>query len=662
MRGETHSMSLQWQVHPDGSFDLLTCGPALRGCYPALDGVAIHPVATEVGAEEGASKITYTLTEGELILRLRVDGGVAVLGASVRGMPAAPHRVEPCVAQVVGAQQLFRQGLGFAGPSGLVDLDPGGDLWSYDSYAVTGLCGQNDGALVIAAHDHSRFLQKCILRNHVGHWGLVNRRVHEARVELDAAFHTENVPLPEGRLDLPELHFRYAGSAYDALHTTALEIARQMGARTSCPPAYHWCSWYYAYHNLSQELLEGHLDGLKHLDPPVPLQAMQIDAGYYTHAGDWLEPNQLWPGGMEMAFRAIREAGYRPGIWIAPFMVGNRSRLAAEHPDWILRDTDGAPVTEWRWYGGNAIWGYRDEEYYVLDTSHPDAFEYLRSVFRALRAWGATFFKTDFMDWGLKDSARVRRHTPGRTSVEHFRDVLSMIREEIGEESHWLACIAPYAPFIGFADSTRIANDISVTWSAGSTGNMIQESVADQYFNNVWWQNDPDVIYLRDFHINLNESEVRSLAYWQGILGGSINTSAPLHQIAPERLRLWRFLEPSKEHWTARLPYWEQKRKLRVAVREFPDPGTFAVLALNPTEEPVTERLEVRDLTGRERLYCYHWGPEGATAADPSGGDWSFVTPQLAPHESALYYLSTEGARPPADLTLGGARTLPAQT
>jgi len=648
-------MSLQWQVHPDGSFDLMTPGPCLRNGYPALDGEALRPVAVRISSEQGTTEIAYRLSEGELVLRLRVDGGVAVLAASLRGLRQAPHRVEPCVAQVEQAPRAFRQGLGFAGPSGLVDLDPSGDLWSYDSYTVTGLCGQDGGTLVVAAHDHSRFLQKCILRNAVGHWGLVNRHVHETRVELAAAFHTENIPLPEGRLDLPELHFRYADAADDALHATADAIARQMGARAATPPTYHWCSWYYAYHNLSQELLEEYLDGMRKLSPPVPLQAIQIDAGYYTHAGDWLEPNHLWPGGMEAAFRAIREAGYRPGVWIAPFMVGNRSRLAEEHPDWILRDADGQPVTEWRWYGGNAIWGYRDEEYYVLDTSHPDAFGYLRSVFRTLRGWGATFFKTDFMDWGLKDSTRVRRHTPGTTSVEHFRQVLSMIREEIGEESHWLACIAPYAPFIGFADSTRIANDISVTWSAGSTGNMIRESVANQYFNNVWWQNDPDVIYLRDFHINLSESEIRSLAYWQAILGGSINTSAPLHRIAPERLRLWRFLEPSQERWTARLPYWEQKRKLRVAVREFPDLGSWAVLALNPTEEPVAERLKLAGLVGRERAHCYSWGPEGSNLL----GDWSFVTPQLAPHESILYYLSANGAPPPADLTLGGARTLP---
>ena len=36
-------MSMQWEVHPDGTFDLLTPGPCLRGCYPAIDGAPGRP-------------------------------------------------------------------------------------------------------------------------------------------------------------------------------------------------------------------------------------------------------------------------------------------------------------------------------------------------------------------------------------------------------------------------------------------------------------------------------------------------------------------------------------------------------------------------------------------------------------------------------------------
>ncbi|MGE5557992.1 MAG: hypothetical protein ACM3WV_05195 [Bacillota bacterium] len=55
-----------------------------------------------------------------------------------------------------------------------------------------------------------------------------------------------------------------------------------------------------------------------------------------------------------------------------------------------------------------------------MDTSHPEAFAYLRHVFRTLRKWGAVFYKIDFLDWGFKDSTKVKRHAPGKTSMQYF--------------------------------------------------------------------------------------------------------------------------------------------------------------------------------------------------------------------------------------------------
>jgi len=642
---------LEWQLRADGSFDLVADTLRLEGCYPALDDEPLHPVRVDVDSR----RATYHLAEGALELTFGQDDDGLTLGARLRGFPTAPHRVEPLWGgRVGGVDRLFRQGLGFAGPSGFVRLGSLSSVWSFDSHLVTALLGPDDETLTICAYHHDRFLQKCTLHNRQQRTGLTHRDVNTEQVLLSAGFRTERIPLHDEGLILPELHFRRGEAPWQTLRGTARAIGERTGARTHHPPRYHWCSWYYAGRNLSQALLEEYLQGLEQIEPAVPLQALQIDAGYFPHPGDWLEPTARWPEGMKPAFEEIRGAGCDAGIWIAPFMVGNRSRLYREHPDWVLRDLDGQPIANWKHYGMQGLWGYRDEETYILDTSHPDAMDYIRGVFRTMRQGGPTFFKTDFMDWGLKDSCRVRRHTPGKTSVEYLRDALTMIREEIGEESYWLACIAPFGPFIGFADGMRIANDNSITWSAGSTLNMVRESVADQYFNNVLWQNDTDVIYLRDFHTHLSEQETRALALWQGILGASINTSAPLHEIAPDRLRLWRFLQPAEESWTAELPYWGHEGKLRVAVRRYPQHDAWAVVALNPTDQQVTERLEFADLAGVERLFCYRWGPEGADLLS-EGGDWSFVTPQLPPHAAELYYLTPTETPPPDGLTLGGA-------
>jgi hypothetical protein len=629
-----------WQIHSDGSFDLKTGNVDLLGAYPSIDGDPIRPLAVEVVPDEAGGCLNYTLVGGTLTVVLGRSGERLTLRADLNGMEVAPHTVQPLAGAQIGAvPRLFRQAHGIGGGTGFQDLPlekPVG------SYGVTALIAPDQAPLLVSCRDHRRFDQRS---------EITPLPFDSKRHRFAAGFLTERIQLPEQTLTLPVLTFEITDDLTAALRRTAEEIGAEMGARPPAPPAYHWCSWYYLYHNLSEPLLDEYLAGFAALDPPSPLQTIQIDAGYFPSAGDWLEPNPLFPNGLEPAFLKIKAAGYKPGIWIGPFMVGNQSRLYREHPDWMLHSLEGRPIPMWRTYGEPKIWGFRDEETYALDTSHPDAMDYLRQVFRTLRGWGAEYFKTDFIYWGHHDSTKVRRHRPGKTSVEYLRDVLQMIREEIGEETFWLGCIAPFFPFIGYADGMRIAGDVGASWGGGfGPQNMIAETVGDQYFNNVWWQNDPDAILLRDFHTDLTPTEVRSLALWQGILGGVINTSDPLHEIAPDRLRLWRFLLPGPQPWTADLPYFGRKCRLLVATRRFEN-GAWAVLAFNPADTPQLERLPVAELTGVPSVHAWEWSPEEATPLGPL----SELLPDVAPHDCALYYLSPD-AIPPDHLTLGGGR------
>lgn len=639
--------SLSFEVHEDGSFDIVGGSLRLSRCYPAIDTIPVRAVSLSVSRRGDATEIRYGLEHGMVELELLAAADSLVVRSRLTGVSNAPWSVQPCVGQVVGAASYFTQGLGFSGPSGFVRLDDKRPS-SFDSYLASGVRAGDGSVLCFVATDHRNYLQKTTFFDRQGRRGLTSRHLERQSVFAEIGFSTENVPLESGELVLPDLHFRGGDDAFSTLADMARDIAGEMNARTHRSPRFHYCSWYYRGPYFNRQDLDGLLDGLRKTEPRVPIQSVQIDDGYCHTYGDWLIPNERWPGGMEAAFGAIREAGFLPGVWVGPFMVGNRSELYRDHPDWVVRDHDGRPIPEWKRFDGT----HHDQEVYALDASHPDAFEYLRTVFRTMRQWGATFFKTDFMDWGLKDTAKVRRHDTRRTSVQVFRDVLQMIRDQIGEESYWLACISPYAPFVGFADGMRIANDVGSTWSEGGIGNMLHESETDQYFNNVLWQNDPDALYLRHFHIGHDDAAIRALAYWHGILGGSINTSDSFHLLRPDRLALWRFLRPQKTRWTARVPYWGSDRKYKVAVRDYPDLGSSAALILNPTREPMTVRVPVSDLIGSEAAHAFEWSPEGATPA----GRMNQIIVELAPHEGKLFYLSPEGSPPPIGLTLGGAR------
>jgi hypothetical protein len=243
--------------------------------------------------------------------------------------------------------------------------------------------------------------------------------------------------------------------------------------------------------------------------------------------------------------------------------------------------------------------------------------------------------KTDFMYWGLQDSRGVRRHVPGKTSIEYFRDVLAMIREEIGEETFWLGCIGPFFPFIGYADAMRIGGDVGVAWDGHfDPHSMLLESTGNQHFNQVFWQNDPDVLLIRNMHTELRPDEVVALAQWQAILGGVVATSDPLHEISAERLALWDFVKPSRDTSVALLPFLTQQDRPLVAVRATSS-GEIVVLALNVTERRILEHIRLSELGIEGERFVFRRTPLTTTGIGQVGS----LDLDLPPHTSQLFHL-----------------------
>jgi len=660
------------RIHADGSFDLDFGGPRLLRAYPGIDDTALHPTRIQIGEDH----IQYELPEGWLTLRFESgDSGRLSLHTSITGFQHAPRVIAPIFdAEIVATPAFYHQGLGFGGPSGITPLsgiamhparplnkkeDQTATFAPITSYLCSALVGPTERSVAFGAVDHGQFLQKTIVRRRDTDYGLSNRRCNRSRFTLEITFETDEAVLP-ATPGLPALHFIPADSPFDALHQLAYAIGESMHCRGALlhpkakPPTYHFCSWYYGDHSFDLNRLREVLEGLQTLQPKPRLDTIQIDASYFPHVGDWLEPSHNFPGTMREAADLIRNAGYRPGIWIAPFMVGNRSRIAREHPDWLLRDREGQPIVRWKHYLINRVWGLDDEEVLPLDTSHPEAFEYLKLVFQTFRDWGFTFYKTDFMDWGLYDSSTVSRHSPGKTGVHYLREVLEMIRETIGEEAYWLGCILPFPPALGLVDGMRIGNDVAAIWNPDSAGNMVQETLCDQYFNQVWWQNDPDVLYLRDFSTFLSIEENESLALLAAMSGGSINTSDPLHLLSKEGRELWRFIEPHHQHFVGQVPHWAdqvdtaKRTALKLLIRR-DEHDQITLLAFNSGEQPLTELLSLQQISDFTSAHVHRWTPAGAEHLE-AGQPVDRILLQLAPHQSQLFHLNEDAATPPARL------------
>ncbi len=646
-----------FKINPNGTYNINTGDIYLRNCIPAIDGQAVIPVSSTISHHENGSTVIYQLTQGTIKLTFTKAEQSMVIKSEYSGFSKAPDWFYPLAfGKIEGANRFYKQGMGFAGPSGVYDIpDPQmkiesarlkEDVWSYESYMAAGLLSPASHTCAIGAFDHSQYLYRSTIYNHQHRFGLIDRHMDTNKVYFETGFAIEHIK-PKGHIiNLPDIHIFCGDDPFNTFRQYAVGMAEYNNVQLNHDPKYYYCSWYLYEHDFTQSDLKSIINGLNSIEPALPMQAIQIDAGY-SHLGDWLNTNEKFPDGLKNAFDMIREAGFEAGIWVGPFMVNSNSFIYKEHPEWLLKDLDGNIIVEWEedYHGGGKVC--------ILDSSHPGAFEYLRKVFRTLKEWGASYYKTDFMDWGLQDSNKVSRYNPGKTSVQYFTEVVKMIREEIGNNSYWLGCISPFQQMIGYVDGMRITNDVHTGWTRESTINMFRETFAGQYFNNILWQNDPDVLYVREEKNKFTEDETYSLALWDGITGGVVNTSDALHEVPVDRLQLWRFVQPGKEKKIAKLPFWADDKIHLVAVRDYTDLNAWGILIVNTSDEVFEGNYEIKELTGDiDEGYCYEWLPGKKSRV----GKISKLKPRLRMHQSILYYVSKEDNPPAPDLGIAGIK------
>ncbi len=206
-------------------------------------------------------------------------------------------------------------------------------------------------------------------------------------------------------------------------------LKERLGAGRNQKPPRVWCSWYSLYTEISEEQLVKILGDLDAAEWPVDV--FQIDDGWQKDIGDW-EPNAKFASGMDGIATRIKNTDRVAGLWLAPLLAVPSSSLYQDHRDWLLHDQQGKLVSA----GFN--WG---EPLYALDTTHPEALEWLANLMKKVRGWGYDYAKLDFLYAGAlpgKRYADIPRE-------EAYRNGLKIIREALGE-AYLLTCGAPILP------------------------------------------------------------------------------------------------------------------------------------------------------------------------------------------------------------------------
>ncbi len=433
----------------------------------------------------------------------------------------------------------------------------------------------------------------------------------------------------------------------EALEGYARTTGQRMAARVPERSPTVWCSWYTYYTRVTeQDLIEATIaQQSRHKSHPV--NVIQLDDGYMRAVGDWEECNPRFPHGLGWLSSQIRQAGFIPGLWLAPFIALRRSHLFQQHKDWFVKGVDGLPLP----VAFSMDWGDR---YYALDLTHPEVQEWLAKLVRTMIGLGYGYLKLDFLFAGAIDGFR---YDPQVTRVQALRKGLEIIREAAGEATFLLGCGSPLLPAVGLVDAMRIGPDTQASWrfrfkglpilkhepGVPSARNALRNTLTRQWMHGHWWLNDPDSQILRETGTHLTADEVTTLLLSATMTGGLFSFSDCAERLGDERLEWLRRTTPPARPWL---------EPVRLLGEEIPflSTGTQGawtlVLAVNASDQPRPLQFTWQEVGLEPQTVCHvhdQWSHAylGTRVGQVDCG-------LLPPHGSRLLALRTATGEPQA--------------
>lgn len=289
----------------------------------------------------------------------------------------------------------------------------------------------------------------------------------------------------------------------------------------------------------------------------------QVDDGYEPHYGDWLEWNaERFPHGPAWLAQQIRDAGFVPGLWMAPFTASPDSQLVADHPDWFA---DKTPL--------GTIFVAETE---ILDLTHPEAQAWLQGLFHTFRReWGFDWLKLDFGYYALFGTGF---DDPAATREEAWRAGMGAVRDGLGDDAFLLG-IGAVGINYDLCEAFRTTLDNAPVWD-GDPGVPLDDLLQQQGFKPTvrtagrrWflqdrvWINHPDLLFFRSNTVDaswppLTFDESVAFASFVGLSGGIVKLGDRLVDLDGDAIDVIRRLLPI--HGAAARP-------LDVFTREFPE-------------------------------------------------------------------------------------------
>eukprot|EP00536_Pseudo-nitzschia_multiseries_P008284 jgi/Psemu1/325132/estExt_fgenesh1_pg.C_2090008 len=355
---------------------------------------------------------------------------------------------------------------------------------------------------------------------HASHDAMVN-----SHVSTDWAY--AQLITPHRYDEEPMVHYLHAAAAHN-----------QAKPLQNGPLLTGWCSWYHYYENITEENLRSNFERLTTMKNQVPTNMAMVDDGYMTAWGDWdsLKPGKFTT--MDVVANDIATSRMKPGLWMAPFTADKHSKIARNHPEWIIKNDKGYPANS-----SNC-----GKFFYGLDATNPRVREHVfNSVRKAVKDWGFNVLKIDFLYAACLEGNG--KYDMSMTRAEAMHLALQTIREAAGPSVFLIGCGCPMASGIGYIDGMRVSADTGPTWypelplpwwdngTLPSLRGMIRNSMSRAPMGHRWWQNDPDCLLLGE-STKLTNEEVASAASIIAMTCGMLLVSDDLTKVGPERMKI----------------------------------------------------------------------------------------------------------------------------
>jgi alpha-galactosidase len=263
----------------------------------------------------------------------------------------------------------------------------------------------------------------------------------------------------------------HRGDYFATLDAYRRLLAERGMAQAKVPAAAYapiWCAWGYE-RDFSLDQVAATLPKARELG----LGWAGLDDGWQTAVGDWrLDPKKFPRGDADMIalVKAIKDAGMKPKLWIAPLAAHPTSDLIRDHADLLLLDKNGA-VQKVSWWDS-----------YYLCPAHPETVERSKALVRKVMGeWGYAGLKLDgqHLNGVAPCHNPAHNHARPEESVEKLQDFWNAVyREAIAIDPDAVVELCPCGTAQAFHNmpymNQPVASDPESSWQVRHKGKTIK--------------------------------------------------------------------------------------------------------------------------------------------------------------------------------------------